>query len=290
MENFHTPVLLGEVIDHLKVCPGGKYIDATIGGGGHTAEILKRGGIVLGIDWDPEAIGYVGFRVKGLGYRKNLTLVRGNFKDLASIARSNDFSEVWGIILDLGVSSYQLLTPERGFSFTTNAPLDMRMDPQLAVGAADLVNGLDRGELYELFSKLGEEYDTRIVRAIIRARAIEPIKTCRQLADLVVGVKGGKQGARIHPATRVFQALRIAVNGELENLRLVLPQAVELLKIGGRLIVISFHSLEDRIVKNFFKTEKRLKVLTKHPIRPGSQGVNENPRSRSAKMRVAEKI
>lgn len=290
MENFHTPVLLGEATDYLKVCPGGKYIDATIGGGGHTAEILKRGGTVLGIDWDPEAINYVGSRVKGLGFRKNLILVRGNFKDLEVIARSNDFNEVGGIIFDLGVSSHQLLTPERGFSFATDAPLDMRMDPQLAVGAADLVNGLDRGELYELFSKLGEEYDTRIVRAIVRARAIESIKTCRQLADLVVGVKGGKQGAKIHPATRVFQALRIAVNGELENLRLVLPQAVELLKIGGRLVVISFHSLEDRIVKEFFKNESKLKILTKHPIRPSEAEIGANPRSKSAKMRVAERI
>src|SRR3990170_7021971 len=157
MENFHTPVLLKEVNENLKVKPGKKYIDATLGGGGHTEAILKQGGKVLGIDCDPEAIEYTGSRVQGIGFRDNLILVRGNFKDLETIALSNNFSKVAGIIFDLGVSSHQLLAPERGFSFTSDAPLDMRMDPDLSVTAADLINGFKKGELYELFTKLGEE-------------------------------------------------------------------------------------------------------------------------------------
>lgn len=292
MENFHTPVLLEEIIDFLRVTPGEKYIDATLGGGGHTEEILKRGGKVLGIDWDPEAIEYVGSRIQGLGFRNNLTLIRGNFKDLKQIALSNNFGEVSGILFDLGVSTHQISTEERGFSFSSDAPLDMRMDPGLAVTAQDLVNGLTKGELYELFFKLGEEHNSRaIAQAVVRARAVKPIRTCLELAELIAQVKGGGWKKRkIHPATQVFQALRIAVNGELENLKVALPQAVELLKKEGRLVVISFQSLEDRIVKDFFRQEKRLKTLTKHPLRPSVEEITINPRSRSAKMRLAEKI
>lgn len=290
MVNFHTAVLLKEITNYLLIKPGKKYIDATLGGGGHSKEILKHGGQVLGIDCDPEAIEYVGTRVQGLGFRNNLKLAQGNFRNLASIALSNNFDKVAGIIFDLGVSTHQLLTPERGFSFAFDTPLDMRMDPNLAVKASDLVNGLSKGELYELFSKLGEEHDARVVQAIVRARTIKPIKTCRELADLVSQVRGRRWRRSIHPATKVFQALRIAVNGELENLRLGLPQAVELLESEGRLAVISFHSLEDRIVKEFFKSSGQLKILTKHPLRPTEQEKRDNPSSRGAKLRVAEKI
>lgn len=294
MKNFHIPVLLQEAIDYLNIRSDKKYIDATLGGGGHTYQILERGGKVLGIDWDPEAIEYVGKQLKAQSskLKSNLTLVRGNFKDLKKIALTNNFRQVNGIIFDLGISAHQLLAPERGFSFLADAPLDMRMDPQLQVTAADLINGLTKGELYELFSKLGEEHDAwAVVQAVVRARTIKPIKTCRELGDLVAQVKGGRRfKKRIHPATQVFQALRMAVNGELENLRLALPQAVELLEKGGRLVVISFHSLEDRIVKDFLKTEARLAVLTKHPLRPTEEEKIKNPRSGSAKMRVAQRI
>ena len=292
MENFHTPVLLKEAIDYLNVETGAKYIDATLGGGGHTEEILRRGGKVLGIDCDPEAIEYAGLRVQDSGFRENLRLARGNFKDLKSIALSESFDKVSGIIFDLGVSTHQLLTPSRGFSFNTETPLNMRMDPQLAVTAADLINGLGKGELYELFFKLGEEHNARAVaQAIVRARALAPIKTCDELAQIIIQARP-KRGSfdRTHPATRIFQALRIAVNDELNNLREALPQAVELLRPKGRLVVISFHSLEDRIVKEFFRQEARFLILTKHPIKPSLEEKRRNPRSRSAKMRVAEKI
>lgn len=268
----------------MKVKQGEKYIDATVGGGGHAVEILKRGGKVLGLDVDPEAIE----QVKRI---LNIILVRGNFAHLQEIAQECGFDCVAGILFDLGVSSHQLLTTERGFSFTSDAPLDMRMDPDLEVTAADLVNGLRKEELYELFYKLGEErFAWTIARAIVRARSLRSIKTCKELAGVIVGAKSNqKRFERIHPATRCFQALRIAVNDELNNLKAVLPQAVNLLKPGGRLVVISFHSLEDRIVKNFFKERADLQTLTKKPIRPSSAEVEINPRSRSAKMRVGEK-
>lgn len=297
MENFHTPVLLQEVINYLVVTPGAKYIDATLGGGGHGIEILKQGGVALGIDCDPQAIEYTRRRWKVESRRwkideKNLTLIQGNFRDLKEIALSNNFKDVSGILFDLGVSTHQLLTPARGFSFNAESPLDMRMDPSLKVEAADLVNGLTKGELYDLFTKLGEEDDAlAIAQVIVRARAIRKIKTCRELAQLVAQVKGKRESQRrIHPATKVFQALRMAVNGELENLRLALPQAVELLAPQGRLVVISFHSLEDRIVKFFFKGEPKIKVLTEHPLRVSEEEERINPRSRSAKMRVVERI
>lgn len=304
MGNFHTPVLLREAIDFLRVKPGEKYIDATLGGGGHTEEILRRKGKVLGIDYDPEAIEYVKNKVKSPPFVKttegrqeskvksSLTLVWGNFKDLKNIALSNNFDKVAGIIFDLGVSTHQLLTPSRGFSFNSDAVLDMRMDPQLKVTAADLINGLGKGELYELFSKLGEEHNAlAVVQAIVGARALAPIKTCNELAQIVLRVNPRRgHFDRTHPATRIFQALRIAVNDELNNLKEALPQAVELLAPGGRLIAISFHSLEDRIVKKFFKEEKNLTILTKHPLRPSKQEIRDNPRSRAAKMRAAERV
>lgn len=306
---YHTPVLLKEVLELLGVKKGGRYIDATVGGGGHAEAILKAGGGILGIDCDPEALEYARKRLsqacptsrigqqadtRSLGAFK-WTLVKGNFANLKKIAEEYRFKEVDGILFDLGVSSHQLETPSRGFSFNTEADLDMRMDPNLKVTAADLVNGLNEGELYELFTKLGEEhYSRQIARNICRAHRIIPIKTCNQLAEIIIkSVPSRGKFDRTHPATRVFQALRIAVNDELNNLKAALPQTLDLLKPGGKLTVLSFHSLEDRIVKNFFKEqekEKRLKVLLKRPLTPSKEEISENPRSRSAKLRVAEKI
>lgn len=293
MVKFHEPVLLKEAIRFLQVLRGKKYIDATIGGGGHSEEILKKGGQVLGIDCDPEAL---------TSSRKRLVsacppsascwkLVKGNFAHLKRIAEKSGFAKVAGIIFDLGLSFHQLKFSNRGFSFDENSFLDMRMDPELSVTAYDLVNGLSQKELVWLFSKFGQErYARRISKAIGVQRVFGPIKTSRQLAQIVLKVVPTRQ-ARIHPATRCFQALRIAVNNELGNLENALPQAVELLEKKGRLVVISFHSLEDRIVKNFFKgQEKRsLVVLTKKPIKPSQTEVLKNPRSRSARLRAAEK-
>lgn len=291
---IHIPVLVDQVVKVLEPGPEKKYIDTTVGGGGHTEAIIKKGGRVLGIDMDPKALEMARKRLASACPPGAFTLAHGNFANLAEIAKKEGFEPVSGILFDLGVSTYQLEDPSRGFSFGAEAPLDMRMDPNLKVTAKDLINVLNEGELYELFTKLGEEHYSRpIARAICRARRIKPIETCNQLAQIILRArpKHGKYD-RTHPATRVFQALRIAVNDELNNLRVALPQAVDLLEPGGRLVVLSFHSLEDRIVKNFFKegAEKRtLKILTKKPIRPTREEIEKNPRARSGKLRAAEK-
>jgi len=294
---FHKSVLYKEVLEALSVRPGRTYIDATTGGGGHTRGILEFGGKVLGIDVDPGAIKYVAgvFKVplkevegRLVGESEKLTIVQGNFADLKRIAERFGVWEASGILFDLGVSSHQLGEAQRGFSFQQEGPLDMRMDPHLAVTAADLVNGLNEGELDELFSKYGEESaGRRLARAVVRARVKKKIETTMDLAEIVERVvwKRGK----IHPATRLFQALRIAVNDELNNLKKGLVEATEILNKGGRLVVISFHSLEDRIVKNFFKERADLQVLTKKPIVPEEEEILANRKARSAKMRVAEK-
>ncbi len=289
MSDFHTPVLLQEVVDNLKIKRGGQYIDATVGGGGHAAAILKLGGKLLGIDCDPEAIKAARKSLASACPTTFWRLARGNFKNLEQIAAANGFSQVDGILLDLGVSSHQLETAERGFSFNLNGPLDMRMDPELAVTAADLVNGLNKGELTALFKKFSDEPRAGLIaEAIVKARRQAPIKTGAQLAS-VVGVRQGNR----HPATRVFQALRMAVNDELNNLNQVLPQAVSLLRPGGRLAVISFHSGEDRLVKNFLKDQKiagNLMMINKKPLMATPAETAANPRSRSAKLRVGEKL
>lgn len=264
MSGYHTPVLLNEVLEVLDVKSGEKYIDCTFGGGGHSKAIVEAGGIVLGIDQDPEAHAQV----------------HGNFAHLKEIATKAGFTQVSGIIFDLGVSSHQLETDYRGFSLNKEAKLDMRMDPIIqTITAADLVNAGGERELASLFWRLGEEGNSRkIAKAIVSSR---PITTTTQLADVVSKVSHRNGFDRIHPATKVFQALRIAVNDELENLRLALPQAWELLKPGGKLAVISFHSLEDRIVKNFMKASEL--------IRPTKEEKGVNPRARSGKLRVMEK-
>jgi 16S rRNA (cytosine1402-N4)-methyltransferase len=290
MNNYHTSVLLSETIRELQIKAGEKYIDGTIGGGGHSLEILKLGGKVLGLDVDQDALEFIKSEVK-IG--EDLTLVKGNFKDIDTIAKENGFETVAGILLDIGVSSHHFDAAERGFSFQHEGPLDMRMDKDLQVKAGDLINVLTKSELTELFTKLGEERFTRsIVSRIIEARKAKRIETTTELAEIIRrAVHFSKKG--INPATKVFQALRIAVNDELNNLIEALPKAVGLLESGGRLAVISFHSLEDRIVKRSFLAfeEKGLgTIITKKPIVPTEEEIVANGRSRSSKLRVFEKI
>lgn len=294
MSAFHIPALLKEVIRELQIKKGEKYIDATVGGGGHAFEILRLGGKVLGIDVDQEAISYV---TRHSVTEENLVLVHANFKNIEEIAHTHGFTDVAGILFDLGVSSHQLEKGERGFSFRHEGILDMRMDPsgsEAMVTAKDLINGLTKKELYELFTKLGQEERARaIADRIVSARKVKPIETTEELATLVMDVYGGKKVHGIHPGTKVFQALRIAVNDELYNLSLVLPVGLRLLKSGGRMVVISFHSLEDRIVKRTFQTfakQQMAEVITRKPIRPTTEEQQQNPRGRSAKMRVVQKI
>jgi 16S rRNA (cytosine1402-N4)-methyltransferase len=294
----HKSVLYKEALEALAVKPGETYIDATIDGGGHAKGILELRGRVLGIDIDPQSIRQLANREslvvrqrddKLYAISDRLTLVQGNFADLGVIAKEFGVLEAAGILFDLGLSSDQLEEAERGFSFSKSGPLDMRLDPKLAVTAADLVNGLNEGELYELFTKLGEEPNSRrLARAIVRARIDKRIETTTELARLAERVVG--RAGRIHPATRVFLALRIAVNDELNNLKKGLEEAASLLKKDGRLVVISFHSLEDRMVKNFFKKASQLKVLTEKPVGPSVEEILANPRARSGKMRAAERI
>jgi 16S rRNA (cytosine1402-N4)-methyltransferase len=302
----HQPVLYQEIIHALKPRRSGFFVDGTVGAGGHAWGILKASdpdGLLLGLDIDPQALELARARLAPFGDRA--ILVRASYTTLETQLSGLGWDKVDGILLDLGLSSMQLDTPSRGFSFQMDAPLDMRFDPDNPVRAADLVNTLREVELADILYKYGEERRSRqVARAIVRAR---PIQTTRQLAEVVAGAtRSGKPG--IHPATRTFQALRIAVNHELEALEEVLPQAVASLDAGGRLAVISFHSLEDRIVKQFFRQESRdcicppkqpvctcghvatLKEVTRRPIRPSEEEVRENPRARSARLRVAERL
>lgn len=294
MEGYHSPVLLKEVLGYLdlKKDKASWYVDATLGDGGYSVEILKAGGKIIGIDVDPVALGRAGARFKELGNLvedEDYKLVTGNFRDLKELVLQTDIKS---IIFDLGVSSLQLDSPERGFSFQRLGPLDMRMDPNLAVSAADLVAVLSKEELYELFQKFGEEQNAfRYAKALVRARELNGnLTTTEDLARAIERVAGRR--GKIHPATKVFQALRIVVNDELNALTEALPQALGLLKKDGNLLVISFHSLEDRIVKNTFREwedEDLGTILTKKPIEATEEEVSENPRSRSAKMRVFKK-
>ncbi len=289
ISEFHKSVLLQEVLESLNVCTGKKYIDATLGGGGHTKAILAEGGLVLAIDQDQDAIEYVQKTVKN----NHLLTVKGNFSDLIVLAKKNNFYPIAGILFDLGISSHQVGEAQRGFSFLRDASLDMRMDRSTQVSAKDLVNGLHKGELIELFQRYGEEpFAKRIAEQIVEERKIKPIETTTQLAALVSKCYSHRMN-KIHPATKIFQALRIAVNDELYNIKIALPQAEELLEPEGRIAVISFHSLEDRIVKRTFAEfeEKGYgKIVTKKPIEPSLKELNENLRSRSSKLRVFQKL
>lgn len=297
MSDYHRSVLLQETIDALNVQAGKKYIDATLGGGGHTEAILRAGGCVLGIDTDNEAITYCKKKLKSeheeFITNKKVVLIRGNFREIDHLSKQHGFDTVAGILFDLGVSSYQLDKPERGFSFRHSGPLDMRMDDRLGVTAKDLLHALGKRELQQIFLRFGEEYKAAaIAKAIIAKRAKKPIETTTELADIIRSVyRGSTEG--IDPATKVFQALRIVVNDELYVLEEVLPKAIALLQPKGRLVVISFHSLEDRIVKeSFVSFEKKGlgKILTKKPLVPSSTEQEQNRRSRSAKLRIFERV
>jgi 16S rRNA (cytosine1402-N4)-methyltransferase len=289
----HTPVLPEETIEALAVQPGGRYIDCTLDGGGHAAAILEHsspGGQLLGIDADPEAIKMAKERLAA--YSGSTVLVNQNFVDLRSICVKHNFYPVHGIFLDLGLSSAQLNGNGRGFSFRHDSPLDMRLNPHQPVTAADIVNTLSEAELARMIRTFGEENrSSQIAHYIVRQR---PVKTTFELAEIVEQATGGRRG-RIHPATRTFLALRIAVNQELDHLESALEQATGLLGLGGRLVVISYHSLEDRVVKQFTHEEAsgdnpRLKLVNKKVITPSLAEIQSNPRSRSAKLRAAERI
>lgn len=311
MNYSHQPVLLDEVIHYLNPRPGGKYVDGTLGGGGHTLKIIERifpDGQVLAIDLDPTAIAAASKRVKN---KKQVIFVKDNFKNIKQISNVQRFNQINGILLDLGLSSGQLQDQHRGFSFLAEGRLDMRFGAQTDVTAEKIVNEYTENELYEIFKNFGEEKLARpISKKIIETRQLAPITKPEQIVDIVSQVykKYFKEKSKVNPATKVFQALRIAVNEEMENLDQVLPDAVSLLKPGGRLAIISYHSLEDRKVKQFFKDqstdyvdpqmpelpvsgpEKKLKIITKKPVVPTEAEIASNPRARSAKLRVAEKI
>ena len=289
----HIPVLLEETIEALAVEPGGRYIDCTLGAGGHAAAILdcsSPGGQLLGIDADPEAITVARARLEA--YSNSMLLVNENFVNLKAICIKYDFLPVHGILFDLGLSSLQLSSSGRGFSFQHDAPLDMRLSPSQEVTAADIINTSSEAELARLIETFGEEsYSRKIAHYIVQQR---PIKTTFELAQTIEQAIGGRRG-RIHPATKTFQALRIAVNQELGHLQLALEQAIDLLGLGGRLVVISYHSLEDRIVKHVMRQAAReekacLRLVNKKVIPPSLAEIQFNPRSRSAKLRAAERI
>jgi 16S rRNA (cytosine1402-N4)-methyltransferase len=301
----HTPVLLTEVLRALTVQPGGRYIDATLGGGGHAAAILEYsspGGQLLGIDADPSAIKAARERFRGS--RDSILIVNDNFTNLQSICGKYDFFPVHGILFDLGLSSLQLNGSGRGFSFQHDAPLDMRFDPNQKTTAAEIVNTTSEAKLANIIRTYGEESQShRIARSIINERPVETTEQLARIIEKAVGRRG-----RLHPATKTFQALRIAVNHELENLEAALNQAVNLLGYEGRLVVITYHSLEDRVVKQFMQREARgcicppgtpacvcghtpsLRLVNKKVITPTAAEIRTNPRSRSAKLRAAERI
>lgn len=292
---FHIPVMLYEALEYLEIKSDGTYVDGTLGGGGHSLEIAKnlsKKGILFSLDWDQDAIEYVENLRKKERFDCKWKLINSNFSKLKEVLEEEKLQKIDGIIFDLGVSSYQLEKAERGFSYKKQAELDMRMDRNLGVKAKDLVNGLYEKELAKLIFTYGEEPGSRrIAKAIVEERKISPIETTLQLSQVIQKVVPFK--ARRKSAMRVFQALRIAVNDEINNLQSGLPQALDALAAEGRCVVISFHSLEDRVVKNVFKDyeERKIgKILFKKPVLPTSAEVMKNPRARSAKMRIFEKF
>jgi len=286
----HTPVMVNETIEGLQPGRGGHFVDCTVGSGGHARAILERispTGKLLGIDADPEAIRTAQDRLSDYG--EAAVLVNDSFVNLRAICEKYDFCLVDGILFDLGVSSMQLDAAERGFSFQREAPLDMRFDPSRELTASDIVNTFPERELARILKEYGEErHSRRIARHIVYSR---PITSTLRLAQVVQQVLGSKRG-RIHPATRTFMALRIAVNEELQSLSLALEQTINLLRLQGRLVVVSYHSLEDRIVKQFMRSKASncaLKLIARKVIRPTSLEIESNQRSRSAKLRIAER-
>lgn len=309
MSKQHESVLEREVIQNLNLLGGSLVVDGTLGDGGHAELLLKNTTSVrvLGIDRDMRAIERAQKRLAP--FRDRITLVHGNFGDIKAILKKANVMNVGGLLLDLGVSSPQLDSPDRGFSFMRNGPLDMRMDSSQKITAADLLIELPDEKLVSIIKQYGEErFSKRIVRAIRQAQKKSAIKTTLQLSNIISSVMHASRQTKIHPATRTFQALRIAVNGELEHIKKALRDSVDILQESARVMVISFHSLEDRIVKNFFKAEEkgcvcppkipvcscghnqRLKIITRKPIIPAAEEVRRNSRASSAKLRVAERV
>jgi 16S rRNA (cytosine1402-N4)-methyltransferase len=286
----HVPVMLDPVVQWLMPRAGQTFVDGTLGGGGHTrrlAAAVGERGLVIALDRDPAAIDAAERNLRGLPIK----LVHSNFCDLPEVLKLLDIPAVDGVVLDLGLSSDQLADRERGFSFSADGPLDLRFDTMAGEPAKRLIQRLSAEHLQQLISSFGEErYARRIAEAIVRQRREHPIETSAELAELIRrNVPRTPGGERIDPATRTFQALRIAVNDELKSLDVALRRIPDCLRPGGRMAVISFHSLEDRRVKEAFRGDERLKALTSKPIRASETEVNENPRSRSAKLRVAER-
>ena len=313
MTTEHTPVMADEVVEMLAPAAGSRHVDATLGGGGHAERILVASdpdGRLLGLDADGAAIARVRARLEPR-FGDRLRLRQANFRELGAVAPDEGFAEIDGCLFDLGLSSFQLADADRGFGFRTGGPLDMRFDTGRGVPAADLIATLDQDELTALFSRYGEEpFSGRIARSIVETRRTTPIRTAEELAALITRVAPSRAPGRrrVHPATRVFQALRIAVNEELDALQAGLGAAVDLLRPGGRLVVLSYHSLEDRIVKRFMQAERRgctcppeapvcvcgrqprLRLLSPKGLVPTDAEVTANPRARSARLRAAERI
>jgi len=296
MELRHIPVLVEEVMTLLRLVPHGNYVDGTLGGGGHASEILKQtapDGIIVGIEWDEEAIAEA--RKNLASYGDRVKIFRENFVNLPDVLRAMQMEAVDGIFLDLGFSSLQIEKAERGFSLKEEGPLDMRMDQRIDRTASDLVNHLSPQELEKILFDYGEErWAKRIVRAIVQERERSPIETTQALRRIVLrAIPKRFHHRRIDPATKTFQALRITVNEELENLKRILETGWKSVKKGGRICIISFHSLEDRLVKEAFRAQERkrlIHIVTKRPVVPSEEERERNPRSRSAKLRCAERV
>jgi len=313
MEFEHKPIMLEECIEFLKVRQDGVYLDGTLGGGGHSSEIVKRlgpNGVLIGIDQDKNAIEAAKNRLFSINSKANIIIKHTNFENIREVLEKQKIGSVDGVLLDLGVSSHQLDEEERGFSYQHDAPLDMRMNQDSDFDAQTLVNTWSKDEIARVICEYGEErWAARIAEFIVRSREVQKITTTGQLVDIIksaIPAAARREGP--HPAKRTFQALRIAVNRELEVLEKLLDTVTDLLSSGGRLVIISFHSLEDRIVKNAFQKqsqgcvcprdfpkcvcgfEPKLKIITRKPITPSEKEIDENPRARSAKLRVAEKL
>jgi 16S rRNA (cytosine1402-N4)-methyltransferase len=286
----HIPVLVSEILESLQLTPGQTVIDGTLGGGGHASHLLDQvqpGGHLLGLDRDPRAID----RATEQFDTTTATFVQGNYADLPEILEELEIPQVDGILLDLGLSSDQLDDPERGFSFNTTGKLDLRFNTAAGDPAWKLLKRLSPEHLANLIYQYGEDrLSRRIARAIVKARQSQPVETADQLAAIVRRCYPRQRNETLDPATRTFQALRIAVNDELKWLDVALRRLPDILAVGGRLAIISFHSLEDRRVKHSFRSDSRLRALTNKPIRPGESEINQNPRCRSARLRIAERL
>jgi len=289
---YHEPVLLKETIENLNVREGGKYIDATLGDGGHSLEILKRGGYVLGLDVNEKSLKRAQLRIKKEGLDERFKGVLGNFKNIEKIGKENGFEKINGIVYDLGYSSYELEELGSGLSFQTDETLDMRLSNSLGVTAADLLNSLNEKDIAKLIYEYSDEKMSRkIAREIVKTRSLKKIQTTKDLVEIINSVSyPGYERGRINPATRTFQALRIVVNDEIENLKKSLPQAARLLLPGSVIILITFHSLEDKVAKEFSRRARpSIKEVYEKPLRPSEEEIERNPRSRSAKLRVFRK-